>query len=109
MTEAALPRIWFERPVLAELRPDGRGRLRGLGPTTADDPYAGIETAVAAVVGATPYDEAVMERAPGLWVIARTGIGYDAIDVDAATRQGIARLQHARTGRPPRRRSTRSR
>ena len=31
-----------------------------------------------------------MDRAPALVVIARTGIGYDAVDVAAATRRGIA-------------------
>jgi phosphoglycerate dehydrogenase-like enzyme len=70
MTEAALPRIWFERPVLpgfvrtveAACAVWGRRGRRSL---------RRHETAVAAVVGATPYDEAVMERAPGLWVIAR--------------------------------------
>jgi phosphoglycerate dehydrogenase-like enzyme len=61
-----------------------------LGPATEDDPYAGVETALAAVVGAAPCDSAFLERAPNLMVIARTGIGYDTVDVGAATRRGIA-------------------
>jgi phosphoglycerate dehydrogenase-like enzyme len=61
-----------------------------LGPGTDDDAYAGIEGASGAVVGASPYDGSVMDRAPGLRVIARTGIGYDAVDVAAATARGIA-------------------
>ncbi|MFL5685595.1 MAG: NAD(P)-dependent oxidoreductase, partial [Chloroflexota bacterium] len=61
-----------------------------LGPGTDSDRYAGIETAVAAVAGAAPYDAAVMDRAPGLRVIARTGIGVDGVDVPAATARGIA-------------------
>jgi D-3-phosphoglycerate dehydrogenase / 2-oxoglutarate reductase len=89
MTEPALPRIWFERPVVSSFAPTVEAACSVCGPTSADDRYSGIETAVAAVVGATPYDDAVMARAAGLVVIARTGIGYDAIDVDAATRHGI--------------------
>ena len=61
-----------------------------LGPGTDEDRYAGIEGAVGAVAGAARYDGAVMDRAPGLRVIARTGIGYDAVDVAAATARGIA-------------------
>ncbi len=90
MTGAALPSIWFERPVLPELAGEVAAGCSILGPGREDDRYAGIETALAAVVGAAPYDDAVMARAPGLLVIARTGIGYDAVDVDAATRAGIA-------------------
>lgn len=90
MTAAALPPVWFERPVPPELAATVAARCAVLGPGTARDPYAGIATAVAAVVGAAPFSEAVMERAPHLMVIARTGIGYDAIDVAAATRRGIA-------------------
>ena len=36
------------------------------------------------------FGEVAMDRAPALVVIARTGIGYDAVDVAAATRRGIA-------------------
>lgn len=87
---ASTPPVWFERPVLPELAATVAARCAILGPGTDDDRYAGIATAVAAVVGAAPVGEAVMERAPGLVAIARTGIGYDAIDVAAATRRGIA-------------------
>jgi glyoxylate reductase len=34
-------------------------------------------------------DEEVLERAPGLKVIANNGVGFDHIDIDAATRRGI--------------------
>ena len=90
MTVPALPPVWFERPVLSELAATVAAACTILGPATVDDPHAGVTTAVAAVVGAAPYDAAFMERAPNLRVIARTGIGYDAIDVDAATSRGIA-------------------
>jgi D-3-phosphoglycerate dehydrogenase / 2-oxoglutarate reductase len=89
VTTAALPAVWFERPVLPELAATVAAACRILGPATEDDPHAGVATAVAAVVGAARYDGAFMERSPNLRVISRTGIGYDAIDVEAATARGI--------------------
>ena len=82
--------VWFERPVLSSLAAAVEAACTPLGPGTDADRYAGIEQAVAAVVGAAPYDGAVMDRAPFLRVIARTGIGYDAVDIGAATARGIA-------------------
>jgi D-3-phosphoglycerate dehydrogenase / 2-oxoglutarate reductase len=85
-----LPPVWFERPVLPELAASVAAECTILGPATDDDPYAGADLAVAAVVGAATYGDAFMARAPGLRVVARTGIGYDAVDVAAATGRGIA-------------------
>jgi len=90
VTMPALPLIWFERAVLRELAETVAAACTVLGPATDDDPHAGIASAVAAVVGAAHYDAAFMELAPNLRVISRTGIGYDAIDIEAATRRGIA-------------------
>jgi phosphoglycerate dehydrogenase-like enzyme len=89
VTATPLPPVWFERPVLAELAATVAARCAILGPATTSDAYAGLDTAVAAVVGAAPFGDAAMDRAPRLVVIARTGIGYDGIDVAAATRRGI--------------------
>jgi D-3-phosphoglycerate dehydrogenase len=88
--DGPLPRIWFERPVLPGLASTVAASCEVLGPGTDDDRYAGIEEAIAAIAGAALYDGAVMDRAPALRVIARTGIGYDAVDVAAATARGIA-------------------
>jgi len=90
VTGAPLPRVWFERPVLPGLALAVEASCSVLGPGTDVDRYAGIERAIGAVVGASPYDGAVMDRAPDLRVIARTGIGYDAVDIAAATARGIA-------------------
>lgn len=87
---SGLPAVWFERPVLPEFASTVAAACTILGPATDDDPYAGVATAVAAVAGGARYDEAFMEHAPDLLVIARTGIGYDSVDVAAATRRGIA-------------------
>ena len=90
MASPAPPLVWFERRVLPSLVATVEAACTPIGPGTDADRYAGIERAVAAVVGAAPYDGAVMDRAPSLRVIARTGIGYDAVDVEAATARGIA-------------------
>ena len=90
MSPPTLPLVWFERPVLPELVDHVEASCSPLGPGTESDRYAGIEAAIGAIAGAAPYDGTVMDRAPGLRVIARTGIGYDAVDVRAATARGIA-------------------
>ncbi len=88
--QPALPFVWFERPVLPGLTTAVEAACTVLGPGTDADRYAGIERAVGAVAGASPYDGAVMDRAPGLRVIARSGIGLDTVDLAAATARGIA-------------------
>jgi D-3-phosphoglycerate dehydrogenase / 2-oxoglutarate reductase len=86
----ARPPVWFERPVLPDLVEVIQASCTVLGPGTDADRFAGIETAVAAIAGAAAYDGSVMDRAPALRVIARTGIGVDAVDIAAATVRGIA-------------------
>jgi len=44
------------------------------------------------VAGSEPYTREVLQQATSLRVIARCGVGYDAIDVDAATENGVAVL-----------------
>jgi phosphoglycerate dehydrogenase-like enzyme len=48
---------------------------------------AGISASLA---GSEPYTPRVMAAHPQLRVIARAGVGYDAVDCDAATEHGIA-------------------
>lgn len=43
----------------------------------------------AVVAGSEPYTRKVLAAHPGLKVIARVGVGYDAVDTAAATEQGI--------------------
>jgi phosphoglycerate dehydrogenase-like enzyme len=45
---------------------------------------------VAAVVSTDVFDASVFERATDLRVVARVGVGTDSVDVDAATRAGVA-------------------
>ncbi len=86
------PRVWFERRVLPELHDEIARRVTMLGPVTAtpDDPYRHLASAEGAVVSSNVYDADVMDRGRGLRVIARTGIGFDKVDIEAATARGIA-------------------
>jgi D-3-phosphoglycerate dehydrogenase / 2-oxoglutarate reductase len=42
------------------------------------------------VRSATTVDEAMLDRAPALKVVGRAGVGVDNIDIDSATKRGIA-------------------
>src|SRR5262249_42583343 len=44
----------------------------------------------ASLAGSEPYTRNILEANPELRVIARVGVGYDAVDVPAATECGIA-------------------
>jgi D-3-phosphoglycerate dehydrogenase len=44
----------------------------------------------ACIAGSEPYTQRVLDAAPGLRVIARAGVGYDAVDLIAATEHGAA-------------------
>lgn len=44
----------------------------------------------ASLAGSEPYTRRVLAAHPQLKVVARAGVGYDAVDVTAATEQGIA-------------------
>jgi phosphoglycerate dehydrogenase-like enzyme len=48
---------------------------------------AGIRASIA---GSEPYTRSVLQAHPKLRVIARAGVGYDAVDTDAATEFGMA-------------------
>jgi phosphoglycerate dehydrogenase-like enzyme len=74
--------------------------LTGQGFTTRHDPMRGPrrpEQLIAALAGATgalianePMSEQVLRAAPELRAVVRTGVGYDSVDVAAATRLGIS-------------------
>ena len=88
-TPAAAFPVWFERahwPGMDEVRQAG---VTVLGPGTARDPYMGVEDATAIVAGVRRYDGEVMDRSPRLQIIARTGIGYDTVNIADATARGV--------------------
>ena len=84
--------MWFEREILPDLRADIAAQAGILGPASAtpDDPYRDLPAATGIVASQHVYDAALMDRAPELKVISRTGIGYEKVDVAAATERGIA-------------------
>ncbi len=88
MKEECYP-VWFERPVTDELLDLVDPTVEQLGGGNSQDPWYGIESARAVVASSLSYDAAVMDRAPRLEVISRTGIGYDLVDVPAATARRI--------------------
>jgi len=51
------------------------------------DQLKGIKATIA---GSEPYTKRVLDANPQLRVIARAGVGYDAVDVSAATERGMA-------------------
>ncbi len=66
-----------------------------LGARTPDELAEIMKGASAAVASTDPFDRTVLARLPTLRVIARTGVGVDTVDVDAATEFGVV---VARTG-----------
>jgi D-3-phosphoglycerate dehydrogenase / 2-oxoglutarate reductase len=70
---------------LEVVRRVGRG-----GKLTEDELIDALPGVFATLAGSEPYTARVFERAPELRVIARWGVGFDAIDVAAATRHGVA-------------------
>src|SRR4051812_33569592 len=57
---------------------------------TADELIEALQGASAAIAGSEPYSRRVIESSPQLAIIARNGVGYDAVDVTAANEQGVA-------------------
>jgi phosphoglycerate dehydrogenase-like enzyme len=60
-----------------------------LGPRSEAELAALLPDVVAAIVSTDPFTGAVLRGAPALRVIARTGVGFDTIDLDTATGLGI--------------------
>lgn len=86
-----LPKIWFERAVEPDLRAEVEVEAAILVPPQPDEDALGrFEEAEAVLAGLLTYDAALMDRAPNLVMISRTGIGYDKVDIAAATSRGIA-------------------
>lgn len=61
----------------------------GRNPYVEDDLIAMAHDAVAAVAGSEPYTRRVLEACPKLRVIARTGVGFDAVDLPTCHERGI--------------------
>ena len=57
---------------------------------TEDELLVALDGVRASVAGSEPYTPKVLAAHPQLRVIARVGVGYDAVDVPAATARGVA-------------------
>jgi phosphoglycerate dehydrogenase-like enzyme len=60
------------------------------GKLTEDELIERLPGVFATLASSEPYTTRVFDRAPDLRVVARWGVGYDAIDVAAATRHRVA-------------------
>ncbi len=89
-----LPLLWTDVPLHTEALARLRDRVKLSGPTVPADlaatPSFPITDADAAIVGPRiTYGAAVFASAARLKVIARTGIGYDNVDIPAASAAGV--------------------
>ena len=85
-------KIWFERDVPTQYLHMFEDVAEGIcpGDQVDRDLYHKLEEAHGVLAGGGTYNAAAMDRAPQLLIISRTGIGYDLVDVDAATARNIA-------------------
>ena len=85
-------KVWTERHILPDLEPMLEGVAEPIGPgaATPGDFLQFLPRADCILAGGMRYDGATMDRAPKLLVISRMGIGFENIDLRAATERGIA-------------------
>ena len=81
----ALPVLFFDRDLPEEFRDLVEGRALPVGPDQND-----LARADAVIAGMHRWDAEALAAGPRLRVISRTGVGYDTVDVVAATAAGIA-------------------
>ncbi|MEY3172968.1 MAG: hypothetical protein RLZZ436_881 [Planctomycetota bacterium] len=81
-----LNRIWVDEPPLESIFPLLEGRAQLIGPGAPPEELA---TCVAALDPGVPWTAVRMDHAPQLRMISRIGVGFDNIDIPAATARGI--------------------
>jgi len=87
MPSAELPTLFVDHPFPDLYRDLVDGRAVVVGPGNDD----GLDRADAVIAGATrPWNAKAFSSAPNLAVISRVGVGYDNVDVAAATEAGVA-------------------
>jgi len=88
-----MPHVVCLRPVhpeaLALLRARPDVTVEVLDPVNEANIAASMPQAHAVIVRATPINRAFLQHAPNLRIVARHGVGYDAVDVPALTERGI--------------------
>jgi D-3-phosphoglycerate dehydrogenase len=91
--ELPMYRIWFERSLPLDYRHLLNGEAIPVGPASAtpDDPFQALADAHAIIASSRiRYDGGIMDLAPSLRVISRTGIGIDNVSLSDASERGIA-------------------
>ena len=63
--------------------------IRQLARPSAAELAAAMPGASAVLVGLEKVDDALLDRAPGLKIVSRFGVGYDTVDIGACTRRGV--------------------
>lgn len=83
-----------EAPYLRRLEAAGFEVVRAIGrhggKLTEDELIEALPGVFATLASGEPYTEGVFKSAPDLRIVSRWGVGYDAVDLDAATRHGVA-------------------
>jgi len=64
-------------------------RAPRFGPLPEAELILALQGASAVIASSDPYNERVFAAAPDLRIVARTGVGYDSVDIAAATRHGV--------------------
>jgi D-3-phosphoglycerate dehydrogenase len=85
-------RVWTERALPADIASalDGLAEMIGPATDTPDDPFFAVPRAHALIAAGGTFGPETLDRAPHALVVSRTGIGYDKVDVPAATARGVA-------------------
>ena len=96
---AGAPRVLVTSPAFDPDAPQSGARLAKAGVEFKLAPKLGarspaevaelVADCFGAMVSTDPFDESVFAAAPDLRIVARVGVGYDAIDVEAASRAGV--------------------
>src|SRR5438105_2160064 len=95
-----MPKVLIAPMTLADLGGPYEESLRGAGfelvyphrphQLTEDELLQALNGVSAVLAGSEPYTRRVLAANPNLRAIARAGVGYDAVDVAAATEHGVA-------------------
>jgi D-3-phosphoglycerate dehydrogenase len=95
-----MPKVLIAPMTLADLGGPYAELLRGAGfelvyprrplQLSEDELLQALDGACAALAGSEPYTRRVLSANPSLRVVARAGVGYDAVDLAAATDRGVA-------------------